>query len=592
MSRRAAGLRWERISDAVRDFIRQHGGSPPRRAVLCTYDFDPKHFHAMLFPALTRRAREFRTLILADAGSLQQSFGSPGQRTFARYELAPVRCLKGGVFHPKIMFLQAGRSYLVGIGSSNLTRGGFGGNLELMLFADQSGPEGKLLIQGVASFFHRLIASKNVAVPQTTCRFVRKILTGLEPLRNVVLDSLEAPLLEQMVQAHRKAGGGAARAFHIVSPWHSSGASPDGTDPKVIAEIRRRFGVDGRIRAYTQGHGGVGPDLGDGIDVQILQETTLAATPDSPEAEEEAAHDHRPTQLHAKAYLIRGSGKGTLFFGSANCTQPALTRSVPRKGNVEVLVGVRLKEADMRAIEKDLEQLFRPAEKKCAAKPQQRPSVPRGVILAGHVAASAGRTVLRVEAPSVNGRTITIASTPRLPGSVNVSITKGIGEVREERLLQLFSDGGPDRQADSWCCVLWEKTQSNWVPFPVLVPLTEPTSAQPDEALYELLEEECGWWPSRKTDTNEDRTEVWTGENGAAEDADDTETEKDAWTKANHQGELDRIAVAAALLRRRVLKQFETPASRRAYFRLLQEQIDSLQLAPHLVTILRKFFKE
>src|SRR5215831_2436611 len=101
MAVRSRGLRWERISEAIGDFVRQHGAPAPRRAVLCTYEFDPERFQAVLFPSLTRRSRQFRTLVLADAGALQQKLSARFHHALGRYELAPVKCQSQGVFHPK-----------------------------------------------------------------------------------------------------------------------------------------------------------------------------------------------------------------------------------------------------------------------------------------------------------------------------------------------------------------------------------------------------------------------------------------------------------------------------------------------------------
>ena len=68
-------------------------------------------------------------LVVADAGALQAQFRAGMYSTFGRYNVAPARCAKGGVFHPKLMLLRAGKHYLAGIGSANLTPGGLGGNL-------------------------------------------------------------------------------------------------------------------------------------------------------------------------------------------------------------------------------------------------------------------------------------------------------------------------------------------------------------------------------------------------------------------------------------------------------------------------------
>jgi hypothetical protein len=588
MATRSTGLRWERIAEAIGEFVRRHGASTPRRAVLCTYDFDPERFQAVLFPVLTRRGRQFRTLVMADAGALQQRLRERSRQAFDRYELAPVRCNRRGVFHPKIFLLRAGDNYLVGIGSSNLTAGGFGANLEFMFFADQTRPEGDELLHGVASFLQRLLASKNVVLPTSANRFVKLALAGILPKANIVLDTLESPLLPQMVKIHHRACGQLADTLTVISPWHSSGRTPDGTDPRVIRELRQNFALRSQIRVFTQGQGGNGPDLGDGVQVMITRED--AATSDDDPVEN--THNHRPAELHAKGYLVRGARASTFFFGSANCTQPALMSSVGGQGNVEALVATKLSSPAASALCNDLEQLFTGAVKLCPAKTPQAPSRPRGLILAGYVKPKAERTILQLEVPGEKRNTTTIAarSGPTAGQMVQLIVRNGSGIVDEARdLKRLFPEEIPHREMEAWSTMLWEKAGSVWLPFPVSVPLAEPASGLPADALNEILEEECGMWPKTRRAAGEDNDVQ--DDNDLSEGDEIADVER-TLTEAKHQGELDRIAVAAALLRRRITRRFESKKHRRIYFRQLQERLDGISLAPHLRLLLQKFFRE
>ncbi|MBI1901346.1 MAG: hypothetical protein HYS13_09585 [Planctomycetia bacterium] len=548
--------------------------------MLCSYDLDPPRFRAVLYPEMTRRGRQFRTLVMADAGALQVRFRDSGQATFDRYEVAPVRCRKGGVFHAKVVLLRAGDNYLIGIGSSNLTAGGFGGNLELMLFADHTTDEGRELMGGATSFLQRLAASDHVLLSATTRRFLEITLAGIKPARNAIFDSLDGPLLPQMVTAHRQAGNTRASSLTVVSPWHTTGASPDGTDPQVVTQLRRQFEISGQVQVCTQGQNGAAPDLGSSVDVRIRQETAK----DDAAGSEDDAYDRRPGRLHAKAYLVRGGRGGTLFFGSANCTKPALLLSTSAHGNVEVLVASRLSDANLRTMERDLQELFTPPSRRThVAQPHRPPSAPKGVILAAQVKA-AGHPILQVEAPEVVRQDVVIARVSGASATVSVTIRKGNGIVDSTRdLNKLFPGGVPQRDSESWSTVLWERVGRACVPFPVTVPLCEPSSALADQAILELLDEERGCWPdcdaSRigKTDNTDDAPE---------DEAVYDEDEERALTEAHHQGELDRLAVNAALLRRRVDQRFEDSASRRAYLKL---RVDAIRLAPHLAGVLNDF---
>ena len=88
------------------------------------------------------------------------------------YELAPVRLKGPGVFHPKLIVLQAGERVLVGIGSGNLTPGGLGGNLELMLFASTDSTDGRALAGSAIQFLYDLRRASAVRMPPSAQRFL------------------------------------------------------------------------------------------------------------------------------------------------------------------------------------------------------------------------------------------------------------------------------------------------------------------------------------------------------------------------------------------------------------------------------------
>ncbi|MBI4475434.1 MAG: hypothetical protein HY646_22410 [Acidobacteria bacterium] len=348
MARTAHGLSWQRTSDAVRAFVMQCGSNTPRRAIFCTYDVDVERFEGILLAELTRRGRQFRTLVAADAGALQSHLRQIGQRTFGRFEIAPIRNRRSGVFHPKLILIQAGPHYLVGIGSANLTSGGLGGNLELMLFADTVTEHGQRLVGGAASFLHRLLQHEALLLPDSAREFIRMTIAGVRQDSDTLSDSLSDPLLGQMVNFHYDlAKHSDANVLTILSPWHSAVASPEGVDANVIRMLKDSFGTS-KVNLFTDGRDGRGPDLGRGASVHIRSENTRQLTNVSTEVDDGSAFERRPTHVHAKAYLIEcSSGGGTLVFGSANCTQPALTKSVAKGGNVELLIASKLDKSEV-----------------------------------------------------------------------------------------------------------------------------------------------------------------------------------------------------------------------------------------------------
>jgi hypothetical protein len=560
--------------------------------VLCTFDFDPDRFNASVFPELTRRGRQFRTLVIADACELQEKLQCLTRPTFARYAIAPARIRRGGVFHPKILLLRCGEHILVGIGSANLTPGGLGGNLELMLFADHTSREGRALAQGVAAFLDRLMECRAVVLPRDAASFVRTTIADMERSDGTVLHTLQEALLPQMARLRPAVCGKVTTSLDVLSPWHSDGANPDNTDPKTIALLRKSFSVTGPVKVFTQGVGGFGPDLGKRVEVLIPTRTSAddAETDDASE-DDERVYDRRPTRLHAKAYLARGPRGNLFLFGSANCTVPALSRSVLQGGNVEVLVASRLSDADVRSLNNDLAHMFVQADALKACEPCRRANAPRGAIILGQVVGANGRTVLRVEAPGVTFGDIAIAAKRNARAVVRVAIQAGIGTVGNTAdLNELFPGGMPGRASDSWSSVLWERQSRYWIPFPVIVPLLDTTSGQGDAALVEILEEECGWWPPSSRGEPDDDV---TGGSRPPQDDNDEEEDKDIWTAAVHQGELDRIAVAVALLRKRMTRttRFGSPKAVQLYAASLMKRIEAVALEEHLGREVKAFLQ-
>jgi hypothetical protein len=169
-----------------------------------------------------------------------------------------------------------------------------------------------------------------------------------------------------------------------------------------------------------------------------------------------------------------------------------------------------------------------------------------GSVLAGYMLARARQKWLQIEAPALPAGAVVIAAKPEGP-TVTVTIDNRIGKVvNQQELGRLFPSGAPDRSSDVWTTVLWEKVLAQWIPFPVTVPLAASTCPDPVDALDELLDEYTGRWPRRRTTGNKSVTISDDGEGDEnMEDEDDHDL-----TAADHQGELDRIAVRIARLKR------------------------------------------
>lgn len=578
MARTARGLRWQRTADVLRAFVSRYGTAAPRRAIFCTYDFDVERFEAVVFPELTRRGRQFRTLVAADAGALQAHLRQLGPRRFGRYQVSPVRCPRGGVFHPKLVLLAAGSRYLVGVGSANLTSGGLGGNLEMMLFADNATDHGRRLLGGAAHFLERAVRHKHLLLPESAREFVDVALAGVRRDRGGLHDSLDVALVDQMALTQGAQGHSAnARALTILSPWHSAAASPEGVDPSVLRKLKRRLGAS-RIAVFTEGRNGRGPNLGDGTRVHIRVEKPSPRGTSDQSDEGEADLERRPTRVHAKAYLVEDStAGGRLFFGSANCTHPALTRTVAGGGNVELLVASKLKTAEVAALRDDLADLFVATDKSFAVAVAPTPVKPAGVVLAGQISEGTAGPRLRIETPTLRQGTVEIAAAPTSK-LVRVRVTRGVGWIEDRRQMHsLFGEAAPARGSDSWGGILWERVGKTFAPFPVVVPLAAGDHGTPDGALLDLVWDELGLWPAKGAGE-----EVEPGD----EQSDDTFEEDDedlqALAEAKHEGQLDRLAVAVSVLRKRIAAAAAGSAYAKARLDILRAQVAKLVISKHI----------
>ena len=483
------------------------------------------------------------------------------------------------MFHPKLVFLAAGSGYLVGVGSANLTSGGLGGNLEMMLFADDETDHGRRLLGGAAHFLDRLVRHEHLLLPESAREFVDVALAGIRRDPSGLCDSLDAALVDQMAATRGDQGRAAnTRELTILSPWHSAAASPEGVDPSVLRRLKRAFGAS-RVAVFTEGRNGRGPNLGRGTRVHIRVEKPSPRSKNGELAEDgEAALERRPTRVHAKAYLVEDSDeRGRLFFGSANCTHPGLTRAVAGGGNVELLVVSKLEAPGVAALRGDLADLFVPADKTFAVTATPAPVQPAGLVLAGQICEGAAGPRLRIEAPTLRQGIVEIAKAPASQ-LARVRVNRGVGLIDDRsQMRSLFGEIPPARSSDSWGGVLWERVGKTFAPFPVVVPLAAGDHGTPDGALLDLVWEELGLWPAQ-AEGEDIESDDEQNESTSEEDDED----RHALAEAKHEGQLDRLAVAVSVLRKRIAAAVAGSAYAKARLDLLRMQVAKLDIPKHV----------
>lgn len=339
---------------ARRALSRADGLEPPYRAIFLTHDLDLDLFERDIAPLLVRRNRAFRTLIVHDAKA--PIHGRPA----ATYELVAA-LVPGASFHPKLWVLQAATRWCVGIGSSNLTSGGLGRNLEVMSVAEGD-PRRDPIPMAVAAFLARLAASTTVRLDRRARRALRRFVGDVDVSADTdtLRSSLDGSLLDQIARdiRHRR-----PVEVHLVSPpYAGQTADETGLETTVLGDVRRAF-PGAAITVYTEAQGRLrGVATRNYVGGHSPSNVGEASSRED-EVDEALAQSRWPSRLHAKLYLLRTHrGPWRLYAGSANLTVPGLLRRAGRGGNLEVLRGEDLTPRGGRVLVNELQRLFDPVE--------------------------------------------------------------------------------------------------------------------------------------------------------------------------------------------------------------------------------------
>lgn len=539
-----AGLGRKRWTDAVEDFVQQHGHLTPRWAVCLTYDISLDVLARKVLPTLARRGRVFRTVVLADHGALEKALAvSPDAlrkvaEGRAALNLHPVQCKGTAVFHPKLVLLRAGPRVRACYGSANLTAGGLGGNLELWTHTDEVGP-----VAGLVHFLQRLSSAPDVDLDAAARRNLGRALVGLQSKPHAgVWNSIDEPFRARL----RRGPERQARRTWVLSPLYAT--------PSGLLQARACL-PPGPVVLHTDGA------------TRLPGASVHVYAPPSP-ADEELSMPAMQARLHAKAFVFETPAGVQAWTGSANFTAQALTRTAAKAGNVELLVRTTLQPPAWKALKEDLRHNFEATKGAAHASPDREPrQSAKGAIVAGEIQGSpaAPRLILLVR-PRV--RSVVICSGEQ---KLRLAVLRRRAAAEGKDLLRVL--GAIDLQA-SQAFLLWQQAGANWVPFVVNVPHVPEAEEGNHRAVDALLDEllgrvaRQGFTESLQDDDGEEPTSDDLSEEDAAERS------ARPLDEVRHQGELDRLAVKVALLRRLVSARGGGGLNRRA---LEREALSALQ---------------
>lgn len=561
------GLSWHRWGDPIESFVSEYGQLTPRWAIICTYECEMDRLEQDVLPLFTRRGRAFRMVVLADAGRLQEKFKYDSILS-GRLNIHPVRLLRGGVFHPKLVLLRAGNRIRTCFGSANVTSGGMGGNLELWSHSDD--PE----ITGAFMDFLDKLGQHNIALDPPTRRALNRALAGHYREESPrVWTSLDEPFISRLKRGD--SGFAGANRVSLVSPAY---ASQRGAEAALECFNRPRT----TISIYTDGaifHGKV---------KSLYYNSALSSDAEST-SEEENTNMPQPSRLHAKAYLFEGSNKAVLWFGSANLTAQALVRSVQKGGNVEILVKTAVARAELRAFKSDLKRLF-PSnvapDKNDKPVPEPR-AAHRGVVLSGELQDRDGVLRLVIHTlPNVRSVKLVLNDNKKTVEKT-IAIKNGRGII--EGIAYLLPELQDGRNGDNWTALIYEVVGTERIPVIVNIPfVAEPTDRPAaEETIDGWIDELLARWPPRSR--KKKNVGPLIPDDEKKDDQFSDEKDQRRLDEAHHQGALDRLAVKAAIVKKRIASAPTTGGYREALERAIAESL-LRTCEPHLKPIIELWF--
>lgn len=287
------------------DLIDAH---PWQRVAFTSYAVSLSFFEAVILDRLVR-GRGSRALILTDVKGLRSALSEQGaQRVGKDYVVEPV-AVTGGIFHPKITLLAAGKECHLLVGSGNLTFGGWGGNCEVLEHLHPSFAADA--ITEAAEFFERLPDTDRVrlsAGAQYTAIAddLRRAAAG-ETRDGAIrfIHSLDTAIADQIAQFATDLGG--ASRLVTIAPFYDGGTA--------VEHLCNALGLS-EVFVHAHEHGCV-----EGVGVENWPRE---CTSDVEAVQLTLFDGEEPRRLHAKAFEILCRRGRIVVSGSANGTTAAL----------------------------------------------------------------------------------------------------------------------------------------------------------------------------------------------------------------------------------------------------------------------------
>jgi hypothetical protein len=234
-----------------------------------------------------------------------------------------------GTFHPKVFILLANDRVTVGIGSSNLTSGGLGGNLEAWDFFSAGENSARPVLMGIREFLEDLRKEGIVSDRVNLEELILALPKGKDK-DHALLSTLRGSLIDQVGERISKK----VSKIDIVSPINCN-------PTKLIGEIINKTGAS-ECNLFTNTK--KLPKI-EGVD-----KYWDLVPPSRPDEDEKYSVFATP---HAKIFSFSSASMVDIFWGSANLSPSAWLKK-GRAANVDILVHSRVSPGDWKRMQNNL----------------------------------------------------------------------------------------------------------------------------------------------------------------------------------------------------------------------------------------------
>ena len=287
-------------------------------ALLTTYNFDIRLFEQAILNSLF--ANNVRKISLyVDAMELTRSLQNVKTCQIGKkYMVNPIRI--NSTFHPKVVLLLGEKKARLIISSANITTPGYTTNNEVFNFIDYSDKDPKYLdlIVSAIGFFvsidkesdqlDRELIKEATSFPYYHRTKQNEEAYYLHNLKTSILSQVRQLLLDDI------------RKISIAVPYYDGELS-------AYKEIQSAF-PNASIKLYIQNYKSTFP-----VDYNNKNKIANHIFPFA--GFRHGNDNYKNNFYHGKVFLFRSAEKSYVLYGSANCTQAALTKSFAEGGNIE-----------------------------------------------------------------------------------------------------------------------------------------------------------------------------------------------------------------------------------------------------------------